>query len=213
MLAERHILLDSLLFEIIITPEKEMALLAIPEVYVDKIITLRQSSLFAGHQSVIKTYLTIRDIPGLINYLCLYIKGCHICQLLCNEKPSARQLQTRVNLRYRPLSRLSMDLKVMSRSNEGHKYILCILDEVTIYLISVPIQQSRSEEIGDALTENVLMDHDSTFMSPLMSYSFKKLDIKIKTVAPYNHQSLQTEHGIKSSSTILTKYLASLGQM
>ena len=57
------------------------------------------------------------------------------------------------------------------------------------------------------------MDQDSTFMSSLMNYLFKKLDIKIKTVAHYNHQSLQTEHGIKSLSTILMKHLMNLGQM
>ena len=38
---------------------------------------------------------------------------------------------------------LSMDLKVMPRSNIGHKYILCIIDELTNYLIMVPIHQSR----------------------------------------------------------------------
>ena len=47
----------------------------------------------------------------------------------------------RINLNYRPLSRLSMDLKVMPRSNKGHKCILCII--VTNYLITVPIHQSR----------------------------------------------------------------------
>ena len=46
-----------------------------------------------------------------------------------------------------------------------------------------------------------------------MNYLFKKVDIKIKTVAPYNHQSLQAEHGIKSLSMILTKNLPDLGQM
>ena len=40
-----------------------------------------------------------------------------------------------------------------------------------------------------------------------------KFNIKISTVAPYNHQSLQAEHGIKSLSTILTKHLTNLGQM
>ena len=78
MLAERFILLDSLLLKIITTPEKETALLAIPEVCIDKIIKLYHSSLFAGHQGVIKTYLTISDkffIPGLIHYLHSYIKG------------------------------------------------------------------------------------------------------------------------------------------
>ena len=35
----------------------------------------------------------------------------------------------------------------------------------------------------------------------------------IKTVAPYNHQSLQAEHGIKSLSNILTKHLTRSGEM
>ena len=71
-LAEKYILLDSLLFKIITTPEKETALLAIPEICTDKIITLFQSRLFAGHQGVLKTYLTIKYkffIPNLIHYL------------------------------------------------------------------------------------------------------------------------------------------------
>ena len=46
-----------------------------------------------------------------------------------------------------------------------------------------------------------------------MKYLFSKLDIKIKTVAPYNHQLLQAEHSIKSLSTILTKHLTNLCQM
>ena len=56
-LSEKYVLLDSLLFRIY--PEKETAVLVIPETYVDKIITLYHKSLYAGHQGVIKTYLTI----------------------------------------------------------------------------------------------------------------------------------------------------------
>ena len=196
-------MLEPLLFKLVPTPENERALLAIPEICANKIITLYNSSLFAGHQGVIKAYLTIGDkffIPGLIHYLLLYIKGCHICQLSRNDKPPVRQLQTRIYLNYMPLSRLSMDLKVMPRSYKDHKYILCIIDEVTNYLITLPIHQSKSEEIGSALIENVIskycvpnyiiMDQDSAFMSSLVNYLLKKLYIKIKTVAPYNHQSL-----------------------
>ena len=50
-------------------------------------------------------------------------------------------------------------------------------------------------------------------MSSLRNYLFNKFNIKIKTVAPYNHQSLQAEHGIKSLSTILTKHLTNICQM
>ena len=61
VLGEKYILLDSLLFKIISTPHKETVVLEIPETCADKIITLYHSSLFAGHQGVIKTYLTISD--------------------------------------------------------------------------------------------------------------------------------------------------------
>ena len=107
-------------------PDRETALLAVPEVCADKIIILYHTSLFAGHQGVIKTNLTINDdffIPGLMHYLTLFVKGCHTCHLVRTDKLPIRQFQTRIYLNYRPLSILSMDLKVMSRSQGGHKFI------------------------------------------------------------------------------------------
>ena len=118
MLSGKYILLDSLLCKLVTTPEKETLLFAIPETCANRIITLYHSSLFAGHQGVIKTYLTIGDkffIPGLIHYLRSYIKGCHIFQLSRNDTPPVKQLPQRINLNYRPISRLSMDLKVMPK--------------------------------------------------------------------------------------------------
>ena len=47
----------------------------------------------------------------------------------------------------------------MLRSYKGHKYILCIIDEITNHLITVPVHQPRSEEIGDSLTENVILKY------------------------------------------------------
>ena len=224
-LAENFVLLDSLLFKLATMPVKETALLAIPEICVEKIIVLYHASLFAGHQGVVKMYLTMKDklfVPGLMHYLRSYIKGCHICQLARPNKPPMRQLQPQIYLNYRPFSKLSMDLKVMPRSQKGHKFILCIIDEMTNYLITVPIYYSRSEEV-EALIEHVIskycapdciiMDQDSAFMSTLMNYLFRKLNIKIKTMAPYSHQSLQAEHCIKSLSRILTKHLTGQGQM
>ena len=99
----------------------------------------------------------------------------------------------------------------MPKSQKGHKYILCIIDEVTNYLITMPIFQARSEEVGEAILEHVItkhcipdyiiMDQDSAFMSSLMGYLFLRLNIKIEMIGPYNHQSLQAEHRIKSLLT------------
>ena len=85
------------------------------------------------------------------------------------------------------------------------------------------IFQAKSEEVGEALIENVItkyciqdciiMDQDSAFMSSLMNFLFKRFETKVKMVVPYNHQSLQAEHRIKSLSIILKKHLVEKGQM
>ena len=224
-LAESFVLLHSLIFKLVMMPDKESAVLAMPEICIDKIIALYHTSLFAGHQGVVKTYLMISDVfhskfEALFE---IFHKGCHICQLSRSDKLPTRQLQPQIYLNYRPLSKLSMDLKVMARSQKGHKFILCIIDEMTNYVITVPVHHSRSEEVGEALIEHVIskfcapyciiMDQDSAFMSTLTNYLFRKLNIKIMTVAPYNHQSLQAECGIKSLCRILTKHLSGQGQM
>ena len=224
-LSQNYVLLDQLLFKLVTIPDREKALLAIPESCADKIISLYHNSLFAGHQGVIKTYLTMTSkffIPNLMYYLRAFLKACHICQLSRNDKPPFKATGNKKKFKSRPMSRLSIDLKVMLRSQKGHQYILCIIDEVTNYLVTAPLYQVRSEEVGEALIEHIItkygtpeymmMDQDSTFMSFLMNYLFKVLGIKIKTVGPYNHQSLHAEHGIKSLSSILTKHLTGQGQ-
>ena len=77
-----------------------------------------------------------------------------------------------------------MDLKIMPKSHKGHKCILCIIDEVTNYLITVPIFQAKLEEVGEAILEHaitkhcipdyIIMDQDSAFMSSLVSYHFHR---------------------------------------
>ena len=57
------------------------------------------------------------------------------------------------------------------------------------YLVTIPLYQARSEEVGEPLIENVItkyctpdyiiMDQDSAIMSSLMNYLFTKLGVKI----------------------------------
>ena len=150
------------------------------------------------------------DMKAILNDKCYKIE----------EENSKYLVQMRSQAKERGIS---MYLKVMPKSYRGHKFILCVIDEITNYLITMPVYEARSEEIGDSLIDNVIsnfgipeyliMDQDSSFMSAIMNYLFRKLNIKIKTVAPFNHKSLQAEHGIKSLSTILTKHLTEQGQM
>ena len=87
-----------------------------------------------------------------------------------------------------------MNLKVLPRSHKGHRFILCVIDGVINYLITVPFFQAKSEEVGEALVKNIIskysipdyiiVDQDSAFMSSLMNYLFNKFEIKVKIVAP-----------------------------
>ena len=83
----------------------------------------------------------------------------------------------------------------MPRSHKGHRFILCIIDGVTNYLITVPIHQAKSE-VGKALIENVItkycvpeyiiMDQDSTFM-----FSFMTCAASHSTLYPSLHKKKQ----------------------
>ena len=53
----------------------------------------------------------------------------------------------------------------------------------------------------------MIVEQDSAFMSTLINYVFMKLGINIQTVTPYNYQSLDVEHGIKSLASMLMKHL------
>ena len=44
----------------------------------------------------------------------------------------------------------------MPQSSKGHKFILCIIDEVTNNLITVLIYKSKVEGIGDAFIEHIV---------------------------------------------------------
>ena len=78
----------------------------------------------------------------------------------------------------------------MPKSSKGHKFILCIIDEVTNYLFTVLIYQLKLEEVAEVLIEHIItkycipsciiMDQDSAFMSSFMNYLFSKYNIIIK---------------------------------
>ena len=69
----------------------------------------------------------------------------------------------------------------------GQKFILVDINEVINFMVTIPIHQSRYEEIGYALIEHLfskytmleymIMDQDSAFMSTLINYQFTKLRI------------------------------------
>ena len=97
------------------------------------------------------------------------------------------------------MMRLSMDLKGMPQSYKWHQFIL-VINKVTIFMVTIPIYQSISEEIGKVLIEFVfnkysiprMHDHGSRQCIHVCidKLLIKKLGITIKTITPNNHQPL-----------------------
>ena len=57
----------------------------------------------------------------------------------------------------------------MPRSYKGDRYILCVIDEVTNYIITAPVKQAKSEEVGEALINSVFFQ---VLCSRLYDYGF-----------------------------------------
>ena len=88
-----------------------------------------------------------------------------------------------------------------------------IIPPLTIYasthFIYPPREGGLSQPLARLSQEWVLNLGPLTGRSTALTTELSQL---FRTVGPYNHQSLQAEHGIKSLATILMKHLTGLGQ-
>ena len=118
------------------------------------------------------------------------------------------------------MTKISMDIKQMPR-NKGYSHILVLLCEVTNYMVALPLMSTKTPNILDEFQRgylayfgpptHIVCDQDPAFTSSLMEAFVTQLNIKVILVSPTNHyQSLQAEHGIKSLSALLVKYLSTV---
>ena len=139
-------------------------------------------------------------------------------------KYKQRYREGRIFLNYRPMSKVSMDIKYMPKAGNCMKFILVIIDYNLNYMVTVPLPQIKTELICEALMVHLISKHsvpdmiicdmDATFMSSLMQYMLYKFKITLKVVSPYNYGSLKAEAGIKAIdlSNILIKHLTGQGR-
>ena len=219
--------LGTLLFKYVHQKSGEVeAVLCIPPSKIDFILDMYHGTLIGGHQGMNKTLRTLSSryyCPRLADYIRAYIVGCHTCQLFKNSKRFHRPLQKRTyDISQPAFSNVSMDIKYMSKSNKGYKYMIVILCEITNFLVTHPLKEVTASEVCRILVEEfiayfstpvrIVCDQDPAFMSSLCRYCFQQYKIQILTVGVTNHKSLQAEHGIKSLSNLILTHLTGLGR-
>ena len=216
--ARNYLILDGLLFKILDDGEGNLdTVLCIPTSKVHILLNAYHSSLLGGHTGITKCYHTISQrfhYPNLAENLGAYITGCHVCQLFRKGKDFKRPYQKRIILNIPAMTKISMDIKQMS-VNKGYSHILVLLCEVTNFMVALPLLSTRTPHILDAFQKayigpptHLICDQDPAFTPFLMEAFVTQLNIKIILVSSTNHQSLQAEHGIKSSLGLLVKNLS-----
>ena len=118
-------------------------LLAIIETYVSIILYQYHYSLLAGHQGVTSMYLTSKvKFYGkiLFNSIRKYAQSCHTCNTGSAKEPDFKSYHTRITYDFRPMSRISPDIKLIPLSNHGFNTFCFATYEISNYVIGIPMQ-------------------------------------------------------------------------
>ena len=206
---ENYLIAEGVLFRIRIPSEpneEPELLLCIPENNTQYLLYHYQDTLLAAHQGVTRMYLTIREkffVPRLFDNIQRYVQSCDICQKTCNMEKGPEAYHVRVPFDFRPMTRLSCDIKHMPVSSKGYKYILFVTCEVSNYTIAIPLFREDSLSIAEAILNKVvyqfgppsmiIIDEGKAMSSEVMTYIYEALRIKPIVTSPENHGSLRTE--------------------
>ena len=121
---------------------KPSLLLVIPETYVTTILYHYHDSLLAGHQGFTRMYLTLKEnlfANNLFNSIRKYVQSFHTYHTRSAKEPGYKAYHTRIPYAFRPMSRISADIKWMPLSNQGFNDILFATCKISNYVIGIPI--------------------------------------------------------------------------
>ena len=186
-------------------------LLVMPETYVPTILYQYHDSLFAGHQGITRMYLTLKEkfyAKKLFNSIRKYVHSCHTCHTRVTKEQGYKAYHTRIPCDFRPMSKISADIKWMPVSNQGFNYILFATCEISNYVIGIHIQKENAVTIAEALFNRVVyqfgppktlvIDKDQTLSADVLMHIYNTLNIRSQAITPLNHGSLRTERYIKT---------------
>jgi len=173
----------------------------------------------------LRTYLTLRErfyVPLLFDNIRRYIQCCHLCQSRGSKPEGPDAEHIRIPYDFRPMSRLSIDVKYMPPSTEGYNYILLVCCEFSNYVIGIPLKQITALHLAEALLNRVfwqfgppkqiISDMDKALTSQLMTDVYGIFGTDLKVVSPGNHGSNRVERYIRTIGDMLNKHMTGQGK-
>ena len=165
----------------------------------NRIMELAHRSIMGGHMGIQKTTDKIQSAsywPGIQRDVTRYFKSCDVCQKTVNKGSVPNVPLKKMPLIDKPFKRVAIDLvgPIGPQSEDGHKYILTLVDFATRYPEAVP-QNIDTKTVAEALVdifsrlgvpEEILSDLGTQFVSDCMKEVTRLLSIKQFTTTPYH---------------------------
>lgn len=178
-----------------------------------KILHENHDSILGGHRGMNKTYQAIRQHyswPNMKKEIEEYVRKCTKCQLnkaLRAKKKAPMEITTTAS---HPFEKCSLDIVgPLVESESGNKYILTFQDELSKFIVAIPLPQQDAETVAKAFVLNIVLkfgapakiltDQGSNFLSNLFKNVCKLLRIrKMQTTAfhPESNGSLERSHRV-----------------
>ena len=190
---------DNLLYRI--SPSKQLQLV-IPKDLRGDVMKIAHEGLLAGHMGIANTFNKVSSQffwPGYSQDIEDYVKSCHQCQVTCYKGRVGKAPLGKTPLIATPFSRIALDLigPLYPPSEDGHRYILSVVDYATRYPEAVALKSIDSVTVAEALIDiysrvgvpdEILTDQGTQFVSGVMKEVSRLLSIKQLRTTPYHPQ-------------------------
>ena len=165
-----------------------------------RIMEVAHGSIKRGHLGIKTTTDKIQSAfywPGIQGDVTRFCKSCDVFQKTVNNGTVPKVPLQEMPLIYKPFKRVAIDLfgPISPPSEEGHRYILTLVDFATRYPEAVPLKTIDTETVAEALVnifsrsgvpEEILSDLGTQFVSDCMKELTRLLSIKPITTTPYH---------------------------
>ena len=179
---------------------KPLKQVMVPEKLRRPIMEVAHGSIMGGHMGIKKTTDKIQSAfywPGIQGDVTRFCKSCDVCQKTVSKGSVPKVPLEKMPLIDKPFKRVAIDLvgPISPPSEEGHRYILTLVDFSTRYPEAVPLKKIDTETVAEALVdifsrlgvpEEILSDLGTQFVSECMREVTRLLSIKQLTTTPYH---------------------------
>jgi hypothetical protein len=176
-----------------------------------------------GHRCMNRTLREIKkkyDWPNMKREVEDYVRKCNSCQMNKTLDPRSRTPMEITTTARKPFEKCALDIVgPTTETNQGNRYILTFLDDLTKFVVATPIPNEDAETVAREFVlsivlkfgtpEVMLTDQGSNFLSELYQNICKLLRIKkIHTTAFHPESNGGLERGRRFLVEYLRPYVA-----